>query len=250
MMNVSFVPSICIHRSIILIFTEKSMLVDFFPPQKISFSDDFLFSFPRESSFPQWIPGYVKPKTRNCSKIPTSIHHPGSEGKLVCFIFKEGLHDHQHKAPYLCLLKLCNVMQTIRLEFKHFRMLSSKENECKRVNKMNTKSNLRKRVDSHHHRDPKVVGILNLLDQVAAAFLHQLQVLPVIIIITNILTYYYNVVSVGWLLSQNMQVYLRDGAAQATVCAATLRQKQQIKLATPSSHSILKPGQPIPVLTL
>ena len=31
MMNISFVPSICIHRSIILIFKEKSMLADFFP---------------------------------------------------------------------------------------------------------------------------------------------------------------------------------------------------------------------------
>ena len=33
-MNISFLPSICIHRSIILIFIEKSMLVNFFPPWK------------------------------------------------------------------------------------------------------------------------------------------------------------------------------------------------------------------------
>ena len=30
MMNISFEPSVCIHRSIILIFIEKSMLVNFF----------------------------------------------------------------------------------------------------------------------------------------------------------------------------------------------------------------------------
>ena len=35
-MNISFVPSTCIHRSIILIFIGKSILVDFFP-QKIFF---------------------------------------------------------------------------------------------------------------------------------------------------------------------------------------------------------------------
>ena len=35
MTNISFVPSICIHRSIILIFIEKSMLVDFFHGKNI-----------------------------------------------------------------------------------------------------------------------------------------------------------------------------------------------------------------------
>ena len=45
-----FVPSICIHRSIILIFIEKSMLVYFVPTEDI-FSSDFRFSFPWESSF-------------------------------------------------------------------------------------------------------------------------------------------------------------------------------------------------------
>ena len=42
-MNTSFVPSICIHGSIILIFIEKSMLVDFFPHGK--------YFFPRFSDF-------------------------------------------------------------------------------------------------------------------------------------------------------------------------------------------------------
>ena len=48
MMNINFVPSICIHRSIILIFIEKkSVLVDFFPRKRI---------FPRCSIFTSvWI---------------------------------------------------------------------------------------------------------------------------------------------------------------------------------------------------
>ena len=37
MTNISFVPSIYIHRSIILIFIEKSMLVDFFSTENIFF---------------------------------------------------------------------------------------------------------------------------------------------------------------------------------------------------------------------
>ena len=47
-----------------------------------------------------------------------------------------------------------------------------------------------------------------------------------------------------------MLVYLRDGSAQTSLRAATLRQKLQIQLSTPSSHSILSPGQPVPALTL
>ena len=43
-MNISFLPSICIHGSIILIFIEKSMLVDFFPMEKF-FSAIFDFHF-------------------------------------------------------------------------------------------------------------------------------------------------------------------------------------------------------------
>ena len=35
---ISFLPSICIHRSIILIFKEKSMLVDFFPGKMFCFA--------------------------------------------------------------------------------------------------------------------------------------------------------------------------------------------------------------------
>ena len=56
--NISFVPSICTHRSIILIFIE-SMLVDFFSTEKIFFRD-FRFSFLQESSFPRRIPGAGK----------------------------------------------------------------------------------------------------------------------------------------------------------------------------------------------
>lgn len=33
-------------------------------------------------------------------------------------------------------------------------------------------------IDSHHHRHTKVIGILNLLSHVTAAFLQQLKVLP------------------------------------------------------------------------
>ena len=53
---------------------------------------------------------------------------------------------------------------------------------------------------------------------------------------------------VSYLTSQ--QVYLGDGSARTIVRAVTLRQKLQIKLSIPSSHSILTPGQPVPVLTL
>ena len=45
-------------------------------------------------------------------------------------------------------------------------------------------------------------------------------------------------------------MYLRDGSAQTSLRAATLRQKLQIKLSTSLSHSILTPGQPAPALTL
>ena len=58
---------------------------------------------------------------------------------------------------------------------------------------------------------------------------------------------------VGWLVAyrpSNMLVYLRDGSAQTSLRAATLRQKLRIKLSTPPSHSILTPGRPIPSLTL
>ena len=48
----------------------------------------------------------------------------------------------------------------------------------------------------------------------------------------------------------NMLVYIRDGSAQTSVHAATLRQKLQIKLSLSPSHSILTPHQPVPVLTL
>ena len=47
-----------------------------------------------------------------------------------------------------------------------------------------------------------------------------------------------------------MPVYLRDGSAQTSVRAATLRYKLQIQLSTSPSHSILTPGRPVPVLTL
>ena len=56
-MIISFLPSICIHRSIILIFIgKKSMLFDLFALENILIRD-FRFSFPREYSFPQRIPG-------------------------------------------------------------------------------------------------------------------------------------------------------------------------------------------------
>ena len=47
-----------------------------------------------------------------------------------------------------------------------------------------------------------------------------------------------------------MLVYLRDGSAQTTARAATLKQKLQIKFSTSPSHSILTPGRPVPVLAL
>ena len=49
-MNISFLPSICIHRSIILIFIEKSMLVDFFPTENF-FPSIFDFHFHENPHF-------------------------------------------------------------------------------------------------------------------------------------------------------------------------------------------------------
>ena len=49
-MYISFVPSICIHRSIILIFIGKSMLVEFFP-QKIFLTEIFDFHFRENPHF-------------------------------------------------------------------------------------------------------------------------------------------------------------------------------------------------------
>ena len=45
-------------------------------------------------------------------------------------------------------------------------------------------------------------------------------------------------------------LYLRDGPAQTSVHAATLRWNLQIKLSVSPSHSILTPGQLVPSLTL
>ena len=58
---------------------------------------------------------------------------------------------------------------------------------------------------------------------------------------------------VGCLLAykpSNMLVYLRDGSAQTTVRAATLRYKLQFKLSISPSHNTLTPGKPVPGLTL
>ena len=48
----------------------------------------------------------------------------------------------------------------------------------------------------------------------------------------------------------NVLVYLRDGSAQRSLHAATLRYKLQSIPVTSPSHSILIPGQPAPALTL
>ena len=55
---------------------------------------------------------------------------------------------------------------------------------------------------------------------------------------------------VACLISSNMLVYLRDESAQTTVCAATLRQKLQIKLSVSPTHGIMMPSQPVPELSL
>ena len=51
MMNVSFVLLICIHRSIILIFTEKSMLVNFFVTKNFFLPAIFDFYFRENPRF-------------------------------------------------------------------------------------------------------------------------------------------------------------------------------------------------------
>ena len=48
----------------------------------------------------------------------------------------------------------------------------------------------------------------------------------------------------------SMLVYLRDRSAQTSLCAATLRQKLQIRSSTSPSHNILTLGQSVPSLTL
>ena len=47
-----------------------------------------------------------------------------------------------------------------------------------------------------------------------------------------------------------MLVCLKDGSAQTSLCAATLRQKLQVELSTSPCYSILTPGQQVPALTL
>ena len=44
-MNMSFVPSICIHRSVIFIFTEKKVYLSIFFPRDMFFSTIFNFHF-------------------------------------------------------------------------------------------------------------------------------------------------------------------------------------------------------------
>ena len=56
-----------------------------------------------------------------------------------------------------------------------------------------------------------------------------------------------------WLVAQcprEMLVYVRDRSAEAILCAATLRQKLQFKLAIYPSPSIQTQSQPVPALTL
>ena len=47
-----------------------------------------------------------------------------------------------------------------------------------------------------------------------------------------------------------MLMYLRDGSAQTSVCAATLEIAVADKTIYLTHHSILTPGQPVPVLIL
>ena len=56
MMTISFVPSICIHRSIILNFIQKKVCLSIFSPAKYIFLQ---FSIPQESPFQRWIPGSI-----------------------------------------------------------------------------------------------------------------------------------------------------------------------------------------------
>ena len=101
-MKISFLPSICIHRSIILIFIEKKYACRFFPTENILFRD-FQFTFLRESSFPQRIPGSVKwfkwsernipdiqnfTYTKSPSTLFTAVNQPVcSDGHPPCLIF-------------------------------------------------------------------------------------------------------------------------------------------------------------------
>ena len=80
MMNISFVPSIYIHRSIILSFIgKKKYACQFFSLQKIFFCD-FRFSFLQESSF--WRPG------SGLFSLTVKIHHLNHHAfRFVCLGF-------------------------------------------------------------------------------------------------------------------------------------------------------------------
>ena len=74
--NISFVPSICIHRSIILIFIEKSMLADFFPHGKKYFPVIFDFHFRENPRFCDEFQALLKVNGRNVqTKCQTVKRH-------------------------------------------------------------------------------------------------------------------------------------------------------------------------------
>ena len=64
------------------------------------------------------------------------------------------------------------------------------------------------------------------------------------------------VVVIGWLVDCLTSLQLVRVSQERVLldfhacCAATLRQKSEIRLAISSSHSILTPGEPVPALTL
>ena len=101
-MKISFLPSICIHRSIILIFIDKKYACWFFFPTKNILFRDFWFSFPWESSFPQRIPGSVN--NRNFVKLLPPLCH------FDLYIFSEhkkySLSNHLISSVCLCPLLL------------------------------------------------------------------------------------------------------------------------------------------------
>ena len=73
MTNISFLPLIYIHRSIVLIFIEKKYACQCFFHRKIFFCD-FQFSLPQESPFPRQIPGSEQRKERRkANKSPLTL---------------------------------------------------------------------------------------------------------------------------------------------------------------------------------
>ena len=84
MMNISFVSSICIQRSIILIFIEKKVCLSIFFPQNIYFSAIFDFHFCESPCFRDEFQALNKGSTCTVGSCPIQS---GNFHTLACQVF-------------------------------------------------------------------------------------------------------------------------------------------------------------------